>query len=255
MSVAAISWVLSSAPVDDPCSMMVLVALADRADSDGSASYPSVETIAQRSRSSVRTVHRRLAELERAGVIRRGDQGLVAHFRADHRPVVWDIVMGAERGDTLARGDSGGIDGVSSVQSRGDTGGRQYVPSPSYEGETSSSTSLRASCATRASRIPEDFQVTDEMASWARASITGVDIVSETEAFIDYWHGAPGQRGVKLDWVGTWRNWMRNAQKRPRFTRGKPTADETAAQGLALMREFMDEERGQIEMGSNEVER
>lgn len=29
------------------------------------------------------------------------------------------------------------------------------------------------------------------------------------DAFGDYWRGIPGQRGVKLDWRGTWRNWVR----------------------------------------------
>ncbi|WP_207207357.1 hypothetical protein [Xylanimonas protaetiae] len=30
-----------------------------------------------------------------------------------------------------------------------------------------------------------------------------------TAAFIDYWRAQPGQKGVKLDWVATWRNWLR----------------------------------------------
>lgn len=30
--------------------------------------------------------------------------------------------------------------------------------------------------------------------------------------FRDYWISVPGQRGVKLDWFATWRNWVRNSK-------------------------------------------
>ena len=31
------------------------------------------------------------------------------------------------------------------------------------------------------------------------------------KCFIDYWISAPGQKGVKVDWDATWRNWIRRA--------------------------------------------
>lgn len=30
------------------------------------------------------------------------------------------------------------------------------------------------------------------------------------ERFCDHWKGVPGQRGIKLDWFGTWRNWCKS---------------------------------------------
>lgn len=33
----------------------------------------------------------------------------------------------------------------------------------------------------------------------------------ELEKFRDYWTSMPGQKGLKLDWEKTWRNWIRNA--------------------------------------------
>jgi len=30
------------------------------------------------------------------------------------------------------------------------------------------------------------------------------------DQFKDYWIAQPGQKGVKLDWEATWRNWVRN---------------------------------------------
>lgn len=32
--------------------------------------------------------------------------------------------------------------------------------------------------------------------------------------FVDYWVGVPGQRGVKLDWLATWRNDVRRKLER-----------------------------------------
>lgn len=63
----------------------------------------------------------------------------------------------------------------------------------------------------RGTRIPDDFAVTDEMAAWAAQNVPLVDTASETDRFRDYWAGVSGQRGTKLDWVATWRNWMRRA--------------------------------------------
>lgn len=130
MSLRAMLWALESAPVTDTSALVILWALADRASDDGRSAYPSVEWIADRARCSTRTVHRHLRTLEADGLISRGDQQMVAHFRADHRPVVWDLNLSLERGDNLARRDTGGIHGVSPVTSRGDTGGTQTVPSP-----------------------------------------------------------------------------------------------------------------------------
>ncbi len=31
---------------------------------------------------------------------------------------------------------------------------------------------------------------------------------------MDYWRSQPGQKGVKVDWRATWRNWMRTAMER-----------------------------------------
>ena len=46
---------------------------------------------------------------------------------------------------------------------------------------------------------------------------------------MDYWTAAPGQRGVKLDWNATWRNWMRRAADQSRWkslpTRQQQTDD------------------------------
>ncbi|OIR41170.1 hypothetical protein BJP08_08060 [Corynebacterium sp. NML140438] len=91
MSLKAMLWVMEEAPVENQGELAVLYALADRADDRGCGAFPSQEWIATRARCSVRTVRRKLQALEESRVIRRGDQDLVSHYRADRRPTVWDI--------------------------------------------------------------------------------------------------------------------------------------------------------------------
>lgn len=64
----------------------------------------------------------------------------------------------------------------------------------------------------RGQRLPEDFAVSEEMREWARRETPNVG-QSEHDKFCDYFRSAPGQKGVKVDWVATWRNWMRRAQE------------------------------------------
>ena len=89
-------------------------------------------------------------------------------------------------------------------------------------------------------RLPDDFEVTPEMVSWFREHSPHVDGKRETEKFCDYWRSKPGKDGCKLDWVATWRNWMRTAEERsgPRL-RASPSApvsttDQRIAQAQAL---------------------
>lgn len=57
----------------------------------------------------------------------------------------------------------------------------------------------------RGTRLPKDWMPEEHL-----------DRQDELAAFRDYWVAQPGQRGVKLDWQATWRNWIRRAgEKRP----------------------------------------
>jgi hypothetical protein len=76
--------------------------------------------------------------------------------------------------------------------------------------KTSSSSSPRK----RGTRIPDDFAVTSDMVAWAKENAPAVDGRVETENFRDYWVAKSGTTATKLDWVATWRTWMRNAQQR-----------------------------------------
>lgn len=70
----------------------------------------------------------------------------------------------------------------------------------------------------RGTRIPDDFSIDDEMRGFGRQlGFTDERTDAITAAFIDYWRGISGHRGVKLDWPATWRNWIRReAERNPR---------------------------------------
>lgn len=68
MSIQAMTWVWGLDALDTS-QAMVLLALADAANDDGFACWPSQETLARKSRMSVRSVKRHIATLRNAGLI------------------------------------------------------------------------------------------------------------------------------------------------------------------------------------------
>ena len=112
MSIEAIAWALNEAPVKNPTTKLVLIALANHARPDGSSAFPSVKTICRYTCLSERSVRTHLDNLEAQGIIRRCDQRVVAAYidRPDRRPVGYDLNLGvremqvgAERGASNAR--------------------------------------------------------------------------------------------------------------------------------------------------------
>lgn len=69
------------------------------------------------------------------------------------------------------------------------------------------------SATSKAVRLPEDFTVTADMRLWAEQEAPNVSLWPETAKFRDYWVAQGGQRGRKLDWEATWRNWIRKASE------------------------------------------
>lgn len=74
----------------------------------------------------------------------------------------------------------------------------------------------------RGSRIPEDFKLDADLLAWtieeSGARFTAM-IPLQLAKFKDYWAGRAGEKGVKLDWPATWRNWWRT------FMEDKPKSD------------------------------
>ncbi len=87
-------------------------------------------------------------------------------------------------------------------------------------------------------RLEADWSLTGELLEEAvkaqpanQLQLSEAEIRHEADKFRDYWHGQPGAKGRKLDWVGTWRNWIRRAAPeilRARSRAGGPTAPRRA---------------------------
>lgn len=78
------------------------------------------------------------------------------------------------------------------------------------------------------SRLQADWVLPDEWRQWAESERPDLDAVKVSERFKDFWIAKPGKDGRKLDWLATWRNWVRNqsqGQQRPVPT-VKPGSDE-----------------------------
>jgi hypothetical protein len=104
---------------------------------------------------------------------------------------------------------------------------RQNSPSPPLRTESDSEqnrterdvtcdvtvTSPIASLRKSASRIPDDFALTDERKAYAEKHLPRVDAPALLESFLDHWKAASGPKARKLDWDATWRTWVRNANQ------------------------------------------
>lgn len=245
MSLKALTWVMEQAPVDDPTSLLVLYALADRAHDDGTAAWPSQDWIAERARCSDRTVRRVLGKLEEQGVIRKGDPRHVAHIREDRRPTVWNLQMGLSRADTHVRADK--MTGRTPVTERPDTGdqtgGHPWSndrtqlcptnrPEPSMnhpepkEGGTSGPRQGR--------RLPEGWSPPPHVWDDVSQKCPNVNLEDEHENFMDYWLSKTGKDATKLDWSRTWRSWMRRSEKWSKQKGGRaPSVDEVLSWNVA----------------------
>lgn len=88
----------------------------------------------------------------------------------------------------------------------------------------------------RATRLPDHWRPSDTASAWAVAQgIPPTLCHTELPKFRDYWHAKAGPNATKLDWDGTWRNWMRTALERAPTTNGtRPTATDKARAWLTV---------------------
>ncbi|VVO86179.1 helix-turn-helix domain-containing protein [Pseudomonas fluorescens] len=125
------SWALSlpTESLKDSSARHVLLCLANYAGSNGAGAFPSASTLAQDTGLSERTVRYKLDDLEKVGLIQKGNQAIAAvHIdRHDRRPVVYDLQLSrganpaprSKRGADDATGCNSQQSGVQSETERG----------------------------------------------------------------------------------------------------------------------------------------
>lgn len=90
------------------------------------------------------------------------------------------------------------------------TGFREDRNGPETETETEQKKSVGAR--KRGTRIQADWIPDAEVREAMSTEYPQIDLKTEHAKFLDYWMSQPGQKGTKLDWNATWRNWIRNAR-------------------------------------------
>lgn len=100
----------------------------------------------------------------------------------------------------------------------------------------------------KGSRLPDQFFITPEMRDFAKAGFPQINITAETQKFCDHYRSVAGQRGIRIDWIATWRNWIREAdsrkQSRQTSSFAKPESKPSTAPTInaAYMKQLRDEQ-------------
>lgn len=196
----------------------VLVSLADNANDEG-VCWPSVALICERTCLSERAVQGAVAWLVKHGAVRR-------ELRIGHSttyvvtPSKYAQPVDNPRTRCTPAGDA------PPQEMRGTPAGDAPPPphhvhpppaprAPLTVIEPSVEPSRNRERSARGARIPADCPTTDDR-QWARQNFPAIDVAAVAAEFRDYWAAVPGHRGVKLDWSGTWRNWLRREARHAR---------------------------------------
>lgn len=240
MSVRVMTWVWEHSQ-SKSTDRLVLLAIADCAADDGSNAFPSMKKLTLKTGLTDRGVQRSIARLVALGELKvalnAGPRGCNRYRVVMRPPTV--VHPDPESPPTNSHPDEESPrPTVPPTEMHADPDPRS--PGTALDpSKDSSSKSPRAR--TRGTRLPDSFTISPEMRDWAKEHVPQLAGAGETEKFIDYWRAQPGQRGVKLDWPATWRNWMRRAAERhpgsalvPANGAKPSTTDQRVAAGMQL---------------------
>lgn len=228
--------------------MLVLADVAEVGTAEIPEKYtPSLSVLERETGLSRSTIKRQLSALEAAGWLIRTYPDPAAMRRGERVRYRLEVPDGGSSVDPGVGSEPGSTVNLGGVHSEPRGGSTVNPLIRSKSDQTDPKTSSRSSSEGRGTRIPDDFHATPEMIAWARANTPLVG-AKETEAFIDYWRAKPGAAGRKVDWIATWRNWMRRAQADAERANGRAsprrsTTDDRVSAALALAERF---ERGEI---------
>ena len=65
----------------------------------------------------------------------------------------------------------------------------------------------------KGTRLPKDWQPTAEFIDFCKQERPDLNVQMVVNEFRDYWVSKAGADGVKLDWLATWRNWVRRQRE------------------------------------------
>lgn len=194
-----------------PSEKLLLFVLADYHNTAKAVCWPSLPTLAREALMSERQATRILGQLEGKNLLRR------VRPRGGHQTTLYQFVALDQGSQNVIPVNDLGVtpgrrNSVTSAGSRDDIRDDKSLPAIRKNGLEPVNTNITGSAsapAARARRLPPEFSPNLEHHRIAKE--VGVNIRIELEKFRDHFLAAPGQRGVKVDWDATFRNWLRNA--------------------------------------------
>lgn len=147
-----------------------------------------------------------LDELERFGVFSRDEDGCILSRR-----MIRDENIRQSRAAGGSLGGNPALKGKKKVDQKVNHPGN-LDPTPSSSSTPSSSTGTTVPVTPRATRLAQDWTLPEDWAAWAREARPDLDIAGAADRFKDFWVAKAGKDGAKLDWLATWRNWVRNSK-------------------------------------------
>jgi hypothetical protein len=88
------------------------------------------------------------------------------------------------------------------------------TPTPTPPTNSSSCNGTSDAPRKRGCRLPEGWKPDRHVWEAMAKQFPHVDLDAASAKFADYWHAKAGKDAVKLDWNGTWRNWIRSDAER-----------------------------------------
>lgn len=187
------NWALSQ-QTGSPTAKSVLLVLANRSDHDGKC-WPGIDGISDQTELSRRSVINQIKKLIEKSLVCVEHRGGTGEGRKSN---VYLLHIGAKCSScTLGLSADGAGQCAPGA-------GLSAAPAP----EPSINPKKNPKRGGRATRIPDDFELTDERRLVAEAETLPAD--RTFAKFVDHWKSASGAKARKHDWDATWRNWCRN---------------------------------------------
>ncbi|WP_249103010.1 helix-turn-helix domain-containing protein [Parasaccharibacter sp. TMW2.1882] len=226
MSIEAINWAKKQRV--SPTQKLVLLVLADCADSDGLA-FPSMSYLEEVTGLSDKAIRNAKRAMMSAGFLVKEDWMRLNDIRLSMTDISEKTEPRSSKParrsrNTEPRSASSKTEPRSAMTEPAsiETEPRSAVPEPPITTNnhhsipptplSEKSRSKKSTASKRGHRLPDGWQPSQELLDYAAAH--GLDPERETEDFRDYWHSKPGAGGVKLDWAATWRTWCRRSADR-----------------------------------------
>ena len=195
---------------------LTAVIIADAANDEG-YSYPGLSRIAAQLGQGERQARYNITELKERGILTTHARGNPGGGRSSNgyqfNLEVLPYPPKANRQPVAALGGQTGNPAQANRQpiaalNRQSSAGKPAIAIAGDPSEDPSGEEKRRAPASRGSRLTLTA-LPDEWKTWAQTERPDLNPVATWDAFADYWRAKPGKDGLKLDWLATWRNWVR----------------------------------------------